>query len=150
MAYSTSGAIQTGESAAYSSGLSARQGSWTSGWRSGGSLRPAGETAPMVRRRCSTKGGSGAARLCTLHHSLSSERVEIVQQAGDAGVVELVHDGAGAPRRRRHVEAADALLDAADLGRRHREAADTEADQHRPKARIPRHLSAPAPPHAPA
>src|SRR5258708_33434723 len=139
MAYSTSGAIQTGESAAYSSGLSARQGSWMYGWRSGGSLRPAGETAPMVRRRCSTKGGSGAARLCTLHHSLSSERVEIVQQAVDAGVVELVHDGAGAPRRRRHVEAADALLDAADLGRRHRQVAESEAEQQRRNGRLARH-----------
>jgi len=55
------------------------------------------------------------------------EGVEIVEQGGDAGGVGLVHDRPGAAGGGDHVEAADALLDARDVARRHRQVAQAEA-----------------------
>ena len=75
--------------------------------------------------------GPPAARLGTPSRigGILGKCVEIVEQAGDAAVIELIHDGAGALHRRSQVEAADALLDAGDIGRRHRQVADAEAEQ---------------------
>src|SRR6185437_5798353 len=74
----------------------------------------------------------------------SFQRVEVVEQAGDAGIIELVHDGTRAPRRGDDVERAHPLLHATDLARRHGEVPDTEADQQSRESRVAGHLAAEA------
>src|SRR5271169_4270239 len=76
--------------------------------------------------------------------------VEVVEQGGDAAGVGLVHDRAGAAGGGDHVEAADALLDARDVARRHRQVAQPEPEQERGKARLAGHLAADADRHAAA
>src|SRR5882672_2050395 len=70
------------------------------------------------------------------------EGVEIVEQGGDAGGVGLVHDRPRAAGGGDHVEAADALLDARDVARSHRQVAQAEAEEERSKARLAGHLAA--------
>src|ERR1700736_2414844 len=74
--------------------------------------------------------------------------VEIVEEGGDAAGVGLVHDRPRAAGGGDHVEAADALLDARDAARRHRQVAQTEAQEKSDKARIASHLAADADRHA--
>src|SRR5207253_10195751 len=76
--------------------------------------------------------------------------VEVVEEGGDAAGVGLVHDRPGAAGGGDHVEAADALLDARDVARRHRQVAQPEAEQQSGKARLPGHLAADADRHAAA
>src|SRR5260370_42644548 len=72
----------------------------------------------------------------------SCQRVEIVEQRGDATAVPLIHDGAGAARGGDQLERADTLLDAWNAGRRHRQLAQAEAGGQRGEARVARHLAA--------
>src|SRR5271168_2908299 len=69
---------------------------------------------------------------------------EIVEEAGDAADIPLIHDELGAPGRLAEIERADALLDAREGRRRHREIADAEAEEESRVARIARHLAAEA------
>src|SRR3984893_8204742 len=69
------------------------------------------------------------------------DRVEIVEEGGDAAGVGLVHDRPRAARRGDHVEAADALLDPRDVARRHRQVAQAEAEQEGGKARLASHFA---------
>src|SRR5438094_728848 len=72
------------------------------------------------------------------------DRVEIVEQGGDAAGIGLVHDGSRAPGRGDHVEAADALLDPRDTARRHRQFAQAQPQEQRRIARVAGHLAADA------
>ena len=58
--------------------------------------------------------------LCVSKTSIRDrDGVEVVEQGGDAAAIRLVHDRAGAAGGGDDVEAADALLDARDIARRH-------------------------------
>src|ERR1700730_16349235 len=74
--------------------------------------------------------------------------VEIVEEGGDAAGVGLVHDRTRAAGGGDHVEGADALLDAPAAARRHRQVAQTEAQEKSHKARIARQLATDADRHA--
>ncbi len=54
--------------------------------------------------------------------------VEVVEQGGDAVLVELVHDRAGPTGGGDQIERADALFEARDIARRHRQVAVTEPE----------------------
>src|SRR5437773_4328503 len=89
-----------------------------------------------------------AGRMCVSMHR--GEGVEIVEEGGDAGGVGLVHDRPRAAGGGDHVETADALLDARDVARVHRQVAQTKTKEQRRKARLPGHLAADADRHAAA
>src|ERR1700756_2717295 len=89
--------------------------------------------------------------LCTGKTSIRhGDGVEIVEQGGDAAAIRLIHDRAGAAGGGDDVEAADALLDARDIARRHRQVAQAEAEQQCRKARLAGHFAAHADRHAAA
>src|SRR6266536_1767922 len=101
-------------------------------------------TTPARPLRVPVSGASGT-ELRRLGH-----RVEIVEEGGDPAGIGLVHDRPGAAGRGDHVEGADALFDAGDALRGHRQFAQPEPQEQRGIAWVAGEFAADADRDAPA